>query len=65
MDFNDDKRQNTRIKRDSGSAGQGEAQDSRARGTESLLAINEHESPANTDRMMEEICEWENLKAGE
>jgi len=27
-----------------------------------LLAINEHESPANTDRMMEEICEWGNLK---
>jgi RNA-directed DNA polymerase len=27
-----------------------------------LLAINESESPANTDRMMEEICEWENLK---
>ena len=27
-----------------------------------MLAINEHESPANTDRMMEEICEWENLK---
>ena len=62
MDFNDDKRRNTRIKRDSCSAGQGEAQDSRARGTESLLAINEHESPANTDRMMEEICEWGNLK---
>ena len=27
-----------------------------------MLAINEHESPANTDRMMEEICEWGNLK---
>jgi RNA-directed DNA polymerase len=27
-----------------------------------LLATQEHESPANTDRMMEEICDWENLK---
>jgi RNA-directed DNA polymerase len=61
VDFNNDKRQNTR-ERGSPSAGRGEAQDGRGRETESLLAINEHESPANTDRMMEEICEWENLK---
>jgi len=27
-----------------------------------LLATQEYESPANTDRMMEEICDWENLK---
>lgn len=62
MDFNNDKRQNTG-ERGSSSEGRGEAQDGRGRETESLLAINEHESPANTDRMMEEICEWENLKA--
>jgi RNA-directed DNA polymerase len=61
VDFNNDKRQNTR-EGDSSSAGKGEARDSRGRETESLLAINEHESPANTNRMMEEICEWENLK---
>ena len=62
MDFNNAKRQNTG-ERGSSSEGRGEAQDGRGRETESLLAINEHESPANTDRMMEEICEWENLKA--
>jgi len=61
VDFNNDKRQNTR-KRDSSSGGRGEAPGSRRRGAESLLAIHEHESPANTDRMMEEICEWGNLK---
>lgn len=61
MDFNNDRRQKTR-KGDSENADRGEAPDSRRRETESLLAINEHESPANTDRMMEEICEWENLK---
>ena len=61
MDFNNDKWQNTR-ERGSPSAGRGEAQSGRGRETESLLAINEDESPANTDRMMEEICEWENLK---
>ena len=61
MDFDNDRRQKTR-KRDSETTGQGEAQDSRRRETESLLAINERESPANTDGMMEEICEWENLK---
>lgn len=59
MDFNNDKRQNPR---GSSSTGRGEAQDSRGRETESLRAVNEHESPANTDRMMEEICEWKNLK---
>jgi RNA-directed DNA polymerase len=61
VDFDNDKRQNTR-ERGSPAAGRGEAQGGRGRETESLLAINELESPANTDRMMEEICEWENLK---
>ena len=55
MDFNNDKRQNSR-ERGSASAGRGEAQAGRGRETESLLAINEHERPANTDRMMEEIA---------
>jgi len=42
--------------------GPGEAQETGRRETESLLAFNEHESLANTDRIMEEIWEWENLK---
>jgi RNA-directed DNA polymerase len=41
----------------------GEAQEDRRGETESLRAVNEDESAANTDRMMEEICEWGNLKA--
>src|SRR3989454_6804224 len=62
MDLNSDKRQKTQRERDSSSTGRGEAQETGRRETESLLAFNEHESPANTDRIMEEICEWENLK---
>src|SRR3982074_443229 len=62
MDLRSDKRQNTPKERDSGSAGRGEAQDTRQREIESQLAFNEDESPADTDRIMEEICEWENLK---
>ncbi len=62
MDLRSDKRQNSQDKLDSSSTGPGEAQETGRRETESLLAFNEHESPADTDRIMEEICEWENLK---
>src|SRR6267142_1888598 len=62
MDLRSDKRQNTPNERDSGSAGRGEAQDTRQKEIELHLALNEDESPADTDRIMEEICEWENLK---
>jgi RNA-directed DNA polymerase len=40
----------------------GEARAPRQREIESLLAKHEDESPADTERMMEEICEWGNLK---
>ena len=63
MDLRSDKRQNTQKERGSSSAGPGEAQDRRQREIESLSAFNEDESPADTDRIMEEIGEWENLKA--
>ena len=59
MDLRSDKRQKTR-KRDSMSASGGEAQPLRQRELESLAAVHETEHP--TERMMEEICEWENLK---
>src|SRR6266511_1653670 len=62
MNLGNDKRQNTQGKLGSSSTGPGEAQETRGREIESLLAMNEYESPADTDRMMEEICEWENLK---
>ena len=40
----------------------GEAQEPRKEEVESFPAMHEHESPASTDRMMEEICDWGNLK---
>jgi RNA-directed DNA polymerase len=40
----------------------GETQESSREGGESLPTAHEPENPASTDRMMEEICEWENLK---
>jgi len=61
VDLSNDKRQNTQ-KRGSCSRDRGEAQETGRRETESLLAINEVESPTNTDRMMEEVCDWKNLK---
>jgi Group II intron, maturase-specific domain len=62
VDLKNDKRQNTQGELGSSSTGRGEAQETRRRETESFLAVNEDESRTNTDRMMEEICEWENLK---
>jgi RNA-directed DNA polymerase len=62
MDLRSDKRQKTRKTRDSSSANPGEAQETRRREIESLPVFNEPQSPADTDRIMEEICEWENLK---
>src|SRR2546425_2804487 len=62
MDLGNDKRQKTRKTQDSSLADPGEAQETRRRETESFPAFNEDESPADTDRIMEEICEWENLK---
>ena len=62
MDLRNDKRQKARKTRDSSLAVPGEAQETRRRETESFPAFNEDESPADTDRIMEEIGEWENLK---
>ncbi|MFN2624191.1 MAG: group II intron reverse transcriptase/maturase [Chthoniobacterales bacterium] len=62
MDLRSDKRQKNSKEEGSGSAGPGEAQDRRQREIESLAAFHEGESPTDTDRIMEEICEWENLK---
>src|SRR3954463_5852161 len=62
MDLKNDKRQNAQPELGFSSMGQGEAQETRGRENESFGAVQEHESPINTDRMMEEICEWKNLK---
>ena len=62
MDLKNDTRQNTRGGPGSSSLGPGEAQETRRGETESFPAILEYEGLAGTDRIMEEICEWENLK---
>jgi RNA-directed DNA polymerase len=62
MNLRSDKRPNIQAELDFSSAGPGEAQEPRGKEIESLTAMHEHESPASTVRMMEEICEWENLK---
>ena len=62
MDLRSDKRQNSQDKLESSSPGPGEARETGGREAESLQAFNEHESPADTERIMEGICEWENLK---
>ena len=62
MDLRSDKRQKTREGRDCSSTGPGEAQETGRGETESLLAFSGDESPADTDRIMEEIGEWNNLK---
>jgi RNA-directed DNA polymerase len=60
VDLSNDKRQKT--EKVSSSMGQGEAHDPGRGVAESLRAINEAKSPADTEHIMEEICEWENLK---
>ena len=62
MSLGDDKRPNIQGELDFSSAARGEAQERRGKEIESLPAAHEHESPASTNRMMEGICEWKNLK---
>src|SRR5260370_32913631 len=61
-DLRSGKREKARKTRDSSSADRGEAQETRRREIESLPAFHEPKSPADTERIMEEIGEWENLK---
>src|SRR4030081_1871000 len=63
MSLKDDKQQNTQIELDFSSAPTGAARIAAGEETESLVATNGSESPARTDRLMEEVCERENLKA--
>src|SRR5437870_5472918 len=62
MNLGNDKRRNIQGELDFSTAGPGEAQDTRGKEIESLPAARERERPSGTDRMMEAICEWENLK---
>jgi RNA-directed DNA polymerase len=62
MNLRSDKRPNIQGEMDFSSSDPGEAQEPRGKEIESLPARHEHESRARTDRMMEEICDWGNLK---
>src|SRR5450755_2189975 len=62
MDLRSDKRQNIQGELDFSSSPAGEACEAKREETESLSAMHDPESPASTNRLMEEICERENLK---
>jgi RNA-directed DNA polymerase len=63
MDLRNDMRQkNTQIILDFHSESTGEARQVRGEATESLPTVRAPESPASTNQLMEEVCEWENLK---
>ena len=63
MSLKDDKQQNIQIEMDFSSALTGEAREAGGEETESPGVTNGPESPARTNRLMEEVCERENLKA--
>jgi RNA-directed DNA polymerase len=62
MNLRSDQRQNIQMELDFSSQPVGEAREARREVTESLPAVNEPESPASTNRLMEEVCERENLR---
>ena len=62
MSLKDDKQQNIQMQLDFSSALTGEARKAGRGETESSSTTNESESPARTDRLMEDVCERENLK---
>src|SRR5688572_7163537 len=63
MSLADDKQQNIQMELVFSSALTGEAREAGREETESSGVTNGPESPARTDRLMEEVCERENLKA--
>src|SRR5215510_9007368 len=62
MSLKDDKQQNIRKRLDFSDALTGEAREAGRKETESSSAASGTENPARTDRLMEDICEPENLK---
>lgn len=62
MSLNSDTRQNIQSNLDFSTSPMGEARGAGREGSESLRTTSVPESPAGTDRMMEEIVERENLK---
>ena len=62
MSLKDDKQQNIQMELDFSSAPTGEARKAGREETESSGAMSGTDSPARTNRLMEEVCERENLK---
>ena len=62
MSLQDDKQQNIQLELDFSSALTGEAREAGREETESSGTTNGTENPASTNRLMEEVCERENLK---
>jgi RNA-directed DNA polymerase len=62
MDLRSDMRQNVQGQLDFSSPPAGEAREAGREGTESFPTVHGPESPASTNRLMEEVCERENLK---
>ena len=63
MSLKDDKQQNIQMELDFSSAMAGEAREAGREETESSGVTKGPESPARTNRVMEEVCERGNLKA--
>src|SRR5664279_3292201 len=62
MNLESDKRLNIQLRLDFSSASTGEARQAGREDIESLSVTNEPERPADTRRIMEEVCERKNLK---
>jgi RNA-directed DNA polymerase len=62
MSLKNDRQQNIQLELDFSSTPAGEAREAGREETESLPTMNDPESPASTNRLMEEVCERENLK---
>src|SRR6266550_650147 len=62
MNLKSDKRQNIQLELEFPSLPVGEAREAGREEIESLSTAHDTESPANTKRWMEEVCERENLK---
>src|SRR6202049_1950009 len=62
MNLESDKRLNIQLRLDFSSAPTGETRQAGREDIESLSVVNESERAANTSRIMEEVCERENLK---
>src|SRR5246500_1177056 len=63
MSLQDDQQQNIQMQLDFSSAPTGEARDAGRVESESPVATSGTENPASTNRLMEAVCERENLKA--